>query len=73
MYKFIRVITCSAFLMLSLASILSVRAQDRVTIDQTIKFRSGRISATQRGRIARGTSHIYRVRGRAPDSKWRLY
>ncbi len=64
MYKFIRQITCYALLILALANISAVRAQDRITINREIKFRSGRISATQRGRISRGTSHIYRVRAR---------
>lgn len=40
-------------------------AQDRVTIDRQIRFSRGAISAVVSGRIARGTSHIYRVRARA--------
>ena len=65
MFKFIRQITGYTFLILALANISIVQAQDKVTINQEIKFRSGRISAAHRGRIARGTSHIYRVRARA--------
>jgi hypothetical protein len=40
-------------------------AQDRVTVDRQIRFSRGASSATVPGRIARGTSHIYRVRARA--------
>jgi hypothetical protein len=40
------------------------RVQDRVTVDQTIRFRRGSISSSVRGRIQRGTSHWYRVRAR---------
>ena len=64
MFKFIRQITCYAFLILTLANVLSVQAQDRVTIDRAIRFGRGKISSTVSGRIARGTSHIYRVRAR---------
>jgi hypothetical protein len=40
-------------------------AQDRVTVDRRIRFRRGSISTVLSGRVARGTSHIYRVRARA--------
>jgi len=39
--------------------------QDRVTIDRQVRFSRGSISTVISGRIARGTSHIYRVRARA--------
>jgi len=42
-----------------------VFAQDRVTVDRQIRFARGSISSVLRGRVARGTSHIYRVRARA--------
>jgi len=40
-------------------------AQDRVTIDRQVSFARGASSTVINGRIARGTSHIYRVRARA--------
>jgi hypothetical protein len=40
-------------------------AQDRITVDQSVRFRRGAISASVKGRIARGTTHLYRVRARA--------
>ena len=64
MFKFIRQITCYGLLMLALANVLTVHAQDRVTIDRAIRFQRGKISSTVSGRIQRGTSHIYRVRAR---------
>ena len=64
MFKFIRQITCYTFLILALANVLTVQAQDRVTIDRAIRFQRGKISSTVSGRISRGTSHIYRVRAR---------
>jgi len=42
-----------------------ISAQDRVTVDRQIRFTRGSISSVVRGRVARGTSHIYRVRARA--------
>jgi hypothetical protein len=39
--------------------------QDRVTIDRQVRFSRGASSTVINGRIARGTSHIYRVRARA--------
>jgi hypothetical protein len=64
MFKFIRQITCYGLLILALANVLTVHAQDRVTIDRAIRFQRGKISSTVSGRISRGTSHIYRVRAR---------
>ncbi len=64
MFKFIREITCYTLLILALANGLTLQAQDRVTVDQAIRFQRGKISSTVRGRISRGTSHIYRVRAR---------
>lgn len=64
MFKIIRQIVCYTLLMLALANVLTITAQDRVAIDRTIRFQRGKISATVSGRIARGTSHIYRVRAR---------
>jgi hypothetical protein len=64
MFKYIRQITCYGLLMLALANVLTVQAQDRVTIDRAIRFGRGKISSTVSGRIQRGTSHIYRVRAR---------
>jgi hypothetical protein len=52
---------------LILTTLLTTRlfAQDRVTIDRQIRFSRGSSSTVINGRIARGTSHIYRVRARA--------
>ena len=62
MFKFTRQITFYALLMLALTNVLTVEAQDRLTIDRAIRFGRGKISSTVTGRISRGTSHIYRVR-----------
>ena len=40
-------------------------AQDRVTVNRQIRFARGASSTVIDGRIARGTTHIYRVRARA--------
>ena len=40
-------------------------AQDRVTIDRQVRFARNASSTVIDGRIARGTSHIYRLRARA--------
>lgn len=42
----------------------SYRAQDSVTVNKEIRFRRGEIFAFVTGRIARGTTHQYRVRAR---------
>jgi hypothetical protein len=65
MTKFIRRIFIYTFLVLALANLSIVQAQDRVTVDREIRFQRGKISAAVSGRISRGTSHIYRVRARA--------
>jgi hypothetical protein len=44
---------------------LAAGGEDRVTIDRDIVFRRGAISASVRRRIARGTTHLYRLRARA--------
>ena len=49
---------------LSLAAPTMV-AQDRVTVNQEIRFARGSISARKSNRIVRGTMHVYRVRARA--------
>ena len=64
MFKFIRQIACYALLILALANILTVQAQDRITINRAIRFQRGKISSIVSGRISLGTSHIYRVRAR---------
>ena len=66
--SFIRKFTCYSLLILSIFSAVPTFAGDaeaRVTIDRDIVFRRGAISATLRGRINRGTTHLYRVRARA--------
>lgn len=65
---FIRKITCYSLLILSIFSAVPTFAgapEDRVTIDRDIVFRRGEISASVKSRIARGTTHLYRVRARA--------
>ena len=66
--SFIRKITIYSLLILSVFSALPTfagTAEDRVTVDRDIVFRRGAISASVRGRINRGTTHLYRVRARA--------
>jgi hypothetical protein len=64
MIQIIKKFTCLALILTTLFT-TPLAAQDRVTIDRQIRFNRGSISATVSGRIARGTSHIYRVRARA--------
>ena len=52
-------------LILATFSTTQIYGQDRVAIDRQIRFQRGSISAAVRGRILRGTTHIYRVRARA--------
>ena len=64
MIQIIKKIAASALILTTLfAGQLS--AQDRVTIDRQVRFARGASSTVIAGRIARGTSHIYRVRARA--------
>lgn len=63
---------CYSLLILSLLTTVPTFAvtgsgagEDRVTIDRDIVFRRGAISAAVNARIARGTTHLYRVRARA--------
>jgi hypothetical protein len=62
----IRKFICYSLLILSVFSAVPTFAgtEDRVTVDRDIVFRRGTISAAVRGRIARGTTHLYRVRAR---------
>jgi hypothetical protein len=64
MIRIIKKITAYALLLTTLFATQSV-AQDRVTVDRQVRFSRGSISSVVSGRIARGTSHIYRVRARA--------
>jgi hypothetical protein len=64
MIQNIKKITCLALILTTLFTTRLV-AQDRVTVDRQIRFSRGSISAVVSGRVARGTSHIYRVRARA--------
>ena len=41
------------------------RAQDVIAVDKQIRFKRGEIFAFVNGKIARGTTHHYRVRARA--------
>ncbi|MDQ3799597.1 MAG: hypothetical protein M3384_09115 [Acidobacteriota bacterium] len=63
----IRKFICYSLLILSVFAAVPTfagAAEDRVTVDRDIVFRRGAISAAVRGRIARGTTHLYRVRAR---------
>jgi hypothetical protein len=64
MIQNIKKFTCLALILTTLFTTRLV-AQDRVTVDRQIRFSRGSISAVVSGRVARGTSHIYRVRARA--------
>lgn len=61
MIQTIKRFTCFA-LILTMLLTTQIFAQDRVTVDRQIRFNRGSISSVLRGRIVRGTSHIYRVR-----------
>jgi hypothetical protein len=63
MIQNIKKITCLALILTTLFT-TQISAQDRVTVDRQIRFARGSISSVVRARIARGTSHIYRVRAR---------
>ena len=64
MIQIIKKFTIFALILTALLT-TQISAQDRVTIDRQVRFARGASSATINGRIARGTSHIYRVRARA--------
>jgi len=65
MIRIIKKLTCGALLFTTLFAAPLFAQTDRVTVDRRIRFSRGSISTVLRGRIARGTSHIYRVRARA--------
>lgn len=64
MLRNIKKLTAYALILTTLLT-TQILAQDRVTVDRQIRFARGSISSVVEGRIARGTSHIYRVRARA--------
>ena len=63
MIQAIKKITVFALILTTLFT-TQISAQDRVTIDRQVRFAGGSNSTVLRGRIARGTSHIYRVHAR---------
>jgi hypothetical protein len=63
MIQIIKKITCTVLILATLLTAAAF-AQDRVTIDRQVRFSRGANSTVITGRIARGTSHIYRVRAR---------
>ena len=65
MIQNIKKLTAYALILTTLLTSQLWAQQDRVTVDRQIRFSRGAISAVVSGRIARGTSHIYRVRARA--------
>jgi hypothetical protein len=65
MIQIIKKITAYALILTTLLTIQIFAQSDRVTVDRQIRFSRGSISSAMRGRIVRGTSHIYRVRARA--------
>jgi hypothetical protein len=64
MIQIIKKFAVLAFILTTLFA-TQLLAQDRVTVDRQIRFSRGASSTVINGRIARGTSHIYRVRARA--------
>ena len=64
MIDIIKKFTCYALLLTTFMT-APIFAQDRVAVDRQIRFARGASSTVLRGRIARGTTHIYRVRARA--------
>jgi len=64
MIRIIKKITASALILTTLLTTQIFAQSDRVTVDRRIRFSRGSISSATRGRIVRGTSHIYRVRAR---------
>lgn len=64
MLTLIRNFTCYLMLMTILLAGSAI-AQDRVTVDQQNRFARGSMTGAVTKRIARGTTHIYRVRARA--------
>lgn len=64
MIQIIKRITAYALILTTLLTTQIFAQADRVTVDRQIRFGRGSISSTTRGRIVRGTSHIYRVRAR---------
>jgi hypothetical protein len=79
MFHFIRQITCYALLTATLftfppfANAQDYRPQDKVTLEKTIRFRRGAISAIVSGQIWRGETHRYHVGAREGQKKWRLF
>ena len=65
MIQNIKKITAYALILTTLFTTTLLAQEDRVTIDRQIRFARGASSTVINGRIARGTSHIYRVRARA--------
>jgi len=64
MIQIIKKFAVLAFILTTLFA-TQLLAQDSVTVDRQIRFSRGASSTVINGRIARGTSHIYRVRARA--------
>jgi len=65
MIQNIKKFTCLALILTTLLTTQLFAQADRVTVDRQIRFSRGASSTVINGRIARGTSHIYRVRARA--------
>ncbi len=63
MIRNIKKLTCYALILTTFFA-TQISAQDRVTVDRQLRFARGSISSVVRGRIVRGTTHIYRVRAR---------
>lgn len=51
--------------MLSIFFSMNIYGQDRVTVNRSVRFARGANSTTVKGRVVRGTSHIYRITARA--------
>jgi hypothetical protein len=70
MFQFIRQIICYTLLITTLFTFplftiaQADRPQDKVTLEKTIRFRRGAISAVENGQIRRGEAHRYHVGAR---------
>ena len=70
MFRFIRQIAAYALLLLTFSSVpalareLNAQSQDRVTVNKELRFQRSSIGTTVSGRIARDTTHRYRVQAR---------
>lgn len=63
-HSIVYILIIAALMAVPKANAQTYRAQDVIAVDKQIRFRRGEIFAFVTGRIARGTTHHYRVRAR---------